>query len=64
VPTASAIFLAVVENGFEQIVQGRFGAAGIVGLLLFSVGIKVRNATIASVGAALLAILVAGSPAL
>jgi hypothetical protein len=64
VPAASAIFLAVVENGFEQIVQGKFGAAGIVGLLLFSVGIKARSATIASVGAALLAILVAGSPAL
>lgn len=63
-PAASAIVLTVVENGFEQLIQWKFGTAGIIGLLLFSIGIKVRNATIASVGAALLAILVAGSPAL
>ena len=55
--------LAVVENGFEQFVQWRFGAAGLVGLLLFSVGIKARNATVTSVGAALLAVLAVGSPA-
>lgn len=62
-PAASALLLAVVENGFEQFVQWRFGAAGLVGLLLFSVGIKARNATVTSVGAALLAVLAVGSPA-
>lgn len=62
-PAASAIFFTVVENGAEQLVRWKFGTAGFIGLLLFSIGIKARNATVASVGAALLAILIAGSPA-
>ncbi|MFG2886602.1 hypothetical protein ACGFYV_30600 [Streptomyces sp. NPDC048297] len=53
---ASALFVV----GFEQLVQLRFGAAGIVGLLLFSVGIKAKSPAVSSAGAVLLAVLLAG----
>ncbi|MFF5538173.1 hypothetical protein ACFY71_37975 [Streptomyces cinerochromogenes] len=56
---ASALFVV----GFEQIVEWRFGAAGIVGVLLLTVGLKAKSPAVSSAGAVLLAVLLAG-PAL
>ncbi|MEU1009464.1 hypothetical protein ACIP4Y_20105 [Streptomyces sp. NPDC088810] len=58
-----ALLSALFVVGFEQLVEWRFGAAGIVGLLLLTVGIKAGNPAVSSVGAVLLAVLLAG-PAL
>ncbi|MBL1081780.1 hypothetical protein JK359_07255 [Streptomyces actinomycinicus] len=58
-----ALLSALVVVGFEQLVQWRFGAVGIVGLLLLTVGVKAKNPTVSSAGAILLAVLLAG-PAL
>ncbi|GGX88149.1 hypothetical protein [Streptomyces anandii] len=58
-----AILSAVFVVGFEQLVQWKYGAMGFVGLLLLTVGLKSRNPTISSVGAVVLAMLLAG-PAL
>ncbi|MFJ3337237.1 hypothetical protein [Streptomyces sp. NPDC086766] len=57
---ALALVSAVLVIGFEQLVQWKFGAMGIVGLLLLTIGVKARNPTIGSIGAVVLAILVAG----
>jgi hypothetical protein len=54
-----ALLSAVLVITFEQLVQWRYGAAGIVGLLLLTVGIKARRPGISSAGAVLLALLVA-----
>ncbi|MCZ9349883.1 hypothetical protein ACFW4O_11855 [Streptomyces mutabilis] len=48
---------------FEQVVQWKYGATGIVGLVLLTVGIKAKSPSVSSVGAVVLALLVAG-PAL
>jgi hypothetical protein len=55
----SAIFVV----GVEQTVQWKYGASGIVGLLLLTIGVKAKSPAISSVGAVVLALLVAG-PAL
>ncbi|MBC9730270.1 hypothetical protein [Streptomyces sp. TRM68367] len=60
---ALALVSAVFVIGFEQLVQWKYGAVGIVGLLLLTIGIKANSPAVSSVGAVLLAILVAG-PAL
>ncbi|UXY28405.1 hypothetical protein [Streptomyces sp. HUAS TT20] len=60
---ALALISAVFVIGFEQLVQWKYGATGIVGLLLFSIGIKAKSPAVSSAGAVLLAILLAG-PAL
>jgi hypothetical protein len=57
---ALALLSAVFVVGFEQIVQWKYGAAGIVGLLLLSVGIKAKSPAVSSAGAVLLAVLLAG----
>ncbi|GGW14612.1 hypothetical protein [Streptomyces capoamus] len=58
-----ALLSALFVVGSEQLVEWRFGTAGIVGLLLLTVGIKARNPAVSSAGAVLLAVLLAG-PAL
>jgi hypothetical protein len=60
---AITLLSAVFVVGFEQIVQWKYGATGIVGLLLLSIGIKAKSPAISSIGAVLLALLVTG-PAL
>ncbi|MDN3028760.1 hypothetical protein [Streptomyces sp. S.PB5] len=55
----SAIFVV----GVEQTLQWKYGAAGILGLLLLSIGIRAKSPAMSSVGAVMLALLVAG-PAL
>lgn len=58
-----AFFSAVLVVTFEQIVQWKYGATGIVGLLLLTVGVKAKSPSVSSAGAVVLALLVAG-PAL
>ncbi|MGC9500400.1 hypothetical protein [Streptomyces sp. WG7] len=48
---------------FEAILQWRYGATGIIGLLLLTLGIKAKSPSVSSAGAVVLALLVAG-PAL
>ncbi|MFF2847139.1 hypothetical protein ACFVT5_12470 [Streptomyces sp. NPDC058001] len=60
---AVAFLSTVFVIGFEQLVQWRYGPVGIVGLLLLTIGIKAKNPTCSSIGAVVLALLVA-APAL
>ncbi|MER7055457.1 MULTISPECIES: hypothetical protein [unclassified Streptomyces] len=55
-----AFVSAVLVVTFEQFVQWRYGAGGIVGLLLLTVGIKAKSPSVSSAGAVVLALLVAG----
>ncbi|WP_432139434.1 MULTISPECIES: hypothetical protein [unclassified Streptomyces] len=52
--------LALVSTALEQVVQWKYGTAGTVGLLLFSGGMKAQSPTATSLGAVILAVLVAG----
>lgn len=54
-----ALLLAVLVVAFEQLVQWRFGALGVIGLTLLAVGVKARNVTCSCVGAVVLAMLIA-----
>lgn len=49
----------VLVLGFEQLVQWRLGAMGLVALGLLAVGAKARNSTCASLGAVILLLLMA-----
>lgn len=60
---ALAILSAVFIVGFEQAIQVKYGAAGFIGLMLLTVGLKAKSPAVSSVGAVVLALLVAG-PAL
>ncbi|MEU6553129.1 hypothetical protein ABZ915_23015 [Streptomyces sp. NPDC046915] len=57
---ALALISAVFVVGFEQIVQWKYGATGIVGLLMLSIGLKAKSPAVSSAGAVLLAVLLAG----
>ncbi|MEW2259911.1 hypothetical protein [Streptomyces sp. NPDC047869] len=58
-----ALLCAVLVVGFEQLIEWKYGATGLVGLLLLSVGIRAKSPAVSSAGAVLLALLLAG-PAL
>ncbi|MCD9880309.1 hypothetical protein AB0N07_08475 [Streptomyces sp. NPDC051172] len=58
-----ALLSAVFVVGIEQTVQWKYGVTGIIGLLLLTIGIKAKNPAVSSIGAVVLALLVAG-PAL
>ncbi|MCL8014978.1 hypothetical protein [Streptomyces sp. AS02] len=58
-----ALLTAVFVVGVEQTLQWKYGATGIIGLLLLTIGIKAKSPTISSIGAVVLAVLVSG-PAL
>ncbi|MEG8279200.1 hypothetical protein [Streptomyces sp. AHA2] len=60
---ALALLPAVLVVAFEQLVQWKYGPAGIVGLLLLTVGIKAKSPAVSSAGAVVLALLMTG-PAL
>ena len=60
---AIALLSAVFVIGFEQLVGWKYGPMGIVGLLLLTIGVKARNPLCSSIGAVVLALMVAG-PAL
>lgn len=50
---------SVLAPGLEQLLLTRYGALGMLGLGFTAVGIKARNATCASIGAVILALLLA-----
>ncbi|GAA2606482.1 MULTISPECIES: hypothetical protein [Streptomyces] len=54
-----ALVSTVCVLAFEQIVQWRYGTAGIIGLLLLITGIKAKRPSLSSVGAVMLALMVA-----
>ncbi|WP_415949832.1 hypothetical protein [Streptomyces sp. KLOTTS4A1] len=58
-----AVLGALFVLGFERLVEWQYGPMGIVGLLLLTIGIKAKNPTCSSLGAVVLAVMVAG-PAL
>ncbi|MFJ5268033.1 hypothetical protein [Streptomyces sp. NPDC088358] len=60
---AIALLSALFVVGFDQFVQWQYGTAGVVGLLLLTIGVKAKSPTCSSIGAVVLALLVAG-PAL
>ena len=60
---ALALLSAVLVVAFEQLVQWKYGATGIIGLLLLTIGVKAKSPSVSSAGAVVLALLVAG-PAL
>ncbi|WP_217546336.1 hypothetical protein [Streptomyces sp. GbtcB6] len=62
-PAALALVSAVFVIGFEQMVQSKYGATGIIGLLLLTVGVKAKSPAFSSAGAVLLALMLTG-PAL
>ncbi|MGI5394157.1 hypothetical protein [Streptomyces sp. CA-251251] len=58
-----ALLSTLLVVTFEQVVQWKYGATGLIGLLLLTVGIKAKSPSVSSAGAVVLALLVAG-PAL
>ncbi|MFD7769712.1 hypothetical protein [Streptomyces sp. NPDC059787] len=54
-----ALAFAVLVVTVEQLVQWKYGAAGILGLLLLTIGIRANRPGVSSAGAVLLALLVA-----
>ncbi|PAZ13248.1 hypothetical protein CLM62_25450 [Streptomyces sp. SA15] len=54
-----ALLSAVFVIGIEQTVQWKYGAAGIIGLLLLTIGIKAKSPAVSSAGAVVIALLVA-----
>ncbi|MFF1699552.1 hypothetical protein ACFVXC_38990 [Streptomyces sp. NPDC058257] len=55
-----ALLTALSTVGFEQFVQWRYGATGIVGLLFLTVGIKTKSPTCSSIGAVVIALVMTG----
>ncbi|MCP3821073.1 hypothetical protein NLX86_24145 [Streptomyces sp. A3M-1-3] len=60
---AIALLATLLVIGFEQLVEWRYGTVGIIGLFLLAVGVKAKNPTCAGIGAAVLAVQVAGPSA-
>ncbi|MBQ0847517.1 MULTISPECIES: hypothetical protein [Streptomyces] len=60
---AIALLSALLVVGFEQFVEWQYGPSGAVGLLLLTVGLKMKSPTCSSIGAVVLALMFAG-PAL
>jgi hypothetical protein len=58
-----ALLSAVFVVGVEQTLQWKYGATGVFGLLLLTIGIKAKSPAVSSIGAVVLALLVSG-PAL
>ncbi|MFC9911660.1 hypothetical protein [Streptomyces sp. NPDC059862] len=57
---ALALLSALFVVGFEQMVEVKYGAAGVIGLLLLTIGIKAKSPAVSSVGAVVLALLLTG----
>lgn len=57
------IYLAVaaLAIGFEQLIQLRYGAMGIIAFLALTLGIKAKNTAIGSIGAVILVMLLTQS---
>ncbi|MEC3996017.1 hypothetical protein VSR01_21835 [Actinacidiphila sp. DG2A-62] len=53
------LVLSLCAYAFEEIVQWRFGAVGVIAIGLVTVGHKARNATCTAIGLTALALLLA-----
>ncbi|GGO46614.1 hypothetical protein H181DRAFT_04567 [Streptomyces sp. WMMB 714] len=53
-----ALMLAGAVLGFERLVEWQFGALGVIGFVLLSVGVKAKNITCSCVGAVVLTMLI------
>ncbi|MGP2436707.1 hypothetical protein [Streptomyces sp. JW3] len=58
VPIASSVSTVLVV-AFDDFLHWRYGATGVLGLLLLTIGIKARRPAVSSTGAVVLALLVA-----
>ncbi|MEW2633801.1 hypothetical protein AB0903_19620 [Streptomyces sp. NPDC048389] len=52
-----ALVLATLTLGFEQLVQWKYGAMGVVGLAMLTIGLKARSATCTAIGSIILVLL-------
>ncbi|HEV7626566.1 MAG TPA: hypothetical protein VGO89_08715 [Streptomyces sp.] len=52
-----ALALAGLVIGFEQLMEWQFGALGVIGFVMLSVGVKSRNITCSCIGAVVLTML-------
>ena len=57
---ALALLSAAFVVAFEQLVQWKYGPAGLVGQILLTVGVKAKSPAVSSVGAVVLALLMTG----
>ncbi|WP_367322223.1 hypothetical protein [Streptomyces sp. HUAS ZL42] len=55
---AIALLSTVFVVGLEQTLKWKYGAVGVIGLVLLSVGIKAKSPAVSSIGAVILALLV------
>ena len=57
---ALALLSAAFVVAFEQLVQCKYRPAGLVGLILLTVGVKAKSPAVSSAGAVVLALLMTG----
>ncbi|MFB6849345.1 hypothetical protein ACFCXS_31440 [Streptomyces sp. NPDC056373] len=57
---ALALLSAAFVVAIEQLVQWKYGPAGLVGLILLTVGVKAKSPAVSSAGAVVLALLITG----
>ncbi|GAA1938851.1 hypothetical protein GCM10009837_76310 [Streptomyces durmitorensis] len=55
-----ALLAAVFAITLEQFVQWQYGATGLIGFLLLTIGIKAKSPTCSSIGAVVLALMMTG----
>ncbi|WP_171904159.1 hypothetical protein [Streptomyces abyssalis] len=53
-----ALALAAAVIGLERLVEWQFGALGVIGCVLLSVGVKAKNITCSCIGAVVLTMLI------
>jgi hypothetical protein len=56
-----AIIVAALAIGFEQLIQVKFGAMGVIAFVALAIGIKAKNSMIGGLGAVILVMLLAQS---
>ncbi|MFD7434700.1 hypothetical protein [Streptomyces sp. NPDC059861] len=56
-----ALVVAALAIGFEQFVQSKLGAMGIIALVAMTLGIKAKNVTLGGIGAVILVLLLTQS---
>lgn len=56
-----ALVVAGLAVGFDQLVQWKFGAMGVIAIAVLSIGLKARSTTISGLGALILVMLLAQS---
>ncbi|GAA3981795.1 hypothetical protein OG252_27680 [Streptomyces sp. NBC_01352] len=56
-----ALVIAALAVGFEQLVQWKWGAMGIIAFVALTVGVKAKSVAIGGIGAVILVMLLAQS---